>query len=1307
MKLNLKLISIATLLVVIVLGLGLSMTGLTEKFGLTVNAQNRDSSTAKKRKSVIENTDGVTSSTAVAFGVSRPARELPNSVPDAKSRAAKWVNPEELRERTIEQRREELEDGGVKDEDKINERNEERVRQIVPGAGAGDGKFTDPLLPTKTDRNKSSLAPLAPLAMPTPSLTFLGNGTVDNNAQGFGNFTPPDTNGDVGPNHYVQAINVVFSIYNKSTGARITGPTKISSLWTSAGLGGICSTNDNGDPIVLYDPLADRWLISQFAFNGDGTTPPYYQCIAVSKTGDPTGAYNLYTFQMPNNKFNDYPHFGVWSDGYYMTDNQFTNGATFSNSGAFAFDRNKMLIGDPTASYIYFDLANIDTNSGGVLPLDLDGKVAPPSGMPMLISYFLADEFNDPMDGLRIFEFKADFANPGASSLVQRQDVPLAAFDARQPNTRRLIEQLGGATANHLDAIADRLMFRLAYRNLGTFQSPINSITGNFTVNVSGVNPTNAATYQAGIRWFELRTTSAVPTNTTVFDQGTHNLTPGNGATGLNNWMGSVAQDRTGAIALGFSQSGTTKFADIVIAGRSTNTAAGTLNEGEALFFAAGGRQTSTGNRWGDYSMMAVDPTDECTFWYTQEYYAATSATVFSTRIGKFKFPGCTAAVGGTGTVTGTVTNCATGAPINNALVTLFPISLSGTTNATGNYGITAPPGTYTAQATANGYTSGAGSSTNVTVTDGGNTVANLCLIGIPAVGSGGATITAESYTPANGAIDPGETVTVILNVTNTGTAPTTNAVGTLQATGGVMNPTPASQNYGVIQPGQTVGRSFTFTASSTISCGSNIIASLQIQDGAMNLGTVTYTFTTGTTATLLSENFDGVTPPVLPAGWTAVNASGPAPLWVTSNSGTPAPASDTAPNAAFVNDPNVVSDKQLITPSFTPAVNAKVTFRNNFNLESGFDGGVLEISINGGTYVDIITAGGSFVAGGYNGTITTTNFGSPIQGRAAWTGNSGGFITTTVNLPASSGGQTVKLRFRMGSDNSTAGTGWRIDTFQVTSPVCNGTPPPTPTNILQDGGFEQNTDAGTNPFWTSTSTLFGTSLCTLAGCGTGGGASPPRTGNGWTWFDGGSAGSAAETGTVQQDVTIPANRQSVLSYYLRRGSVSAPATSVLTVRVDGNVVETVTEPTTPDADYILHTINLPMYTSMPNTSAPDATHTILFSYNRPDVQTGVDSFTIDDVSLVLLAPTAADASITGRVMNRSGRAIANATVTLKDQNGNAVVSRTNAFGYYGFQNIESGQTYILSASHKGNRFSSRVIVIKENLQDINIIALN
>lgn len=733
----------------------------------------------------------------VAFGITPPIRDLPPA-PPAPRTSKEGNEPSE----------------------------NDRIKTPIRGAGAdrGTGLFTDPL---------TGLGPRgdAPFAMPAPSLTFIGLTAAEACA-----CTPPDTNGDVGPNHYVQSVNVRVSIFNK-TGTRLLGP----SLQSSAFFGGLpagnaCRTSDDGDPVILYDSLADRWLISQFEVDD----VPGHQCIAISTTPDPTGSYFAYDFVMPNNKFFDYPHYGVWPDGYYLTVNQF--GAQFEGAGVFAFDRVKMLAGDPTASYIYHDVFANDPNAGGMLPTDFDGIIPPPAGLPNRIMEFRADEYGDPLDAIRTYELAPNYANPAASTFTIRTDLPLAAFDARSvPNSRNVNEQPGGGAG--LDAINDRVMFRLAYRNFGTPVSPTNSWVGNFTVNVSGVNPTASSSYQAGVRWFELRSadTTSLPT---VRDQGTQNTAAGNGATGINNWMGSIAQDHQGNIGLGFTASSTTQNPNIVIAGRTGAATGVGLNEGEVTFFASGGVQTSSGNRWGDYSSMSIDPADECTFWYSQEYYATTSSGGWSTRIGSFIFPGCTPPP--KGQIAATITDCTSSAPIAGVNVSVAG-GFFRSTNATGNFGsnIGVAPGTYAISASKLGY--GAVSNPALVVTNGTTTTYTACMNGVPVINaSTPISIVSESFVPANNALDPGEVVTVNYCVANVGPANSVALLGTLAAGGGVTNPG-AAQTYGIVtSAGAAVCRPFTFTVDPLLVCGADVTASISFVDGANNFGTKTYTLTSG-----------------------------------------------------------------------------------------------------------------------------------------------------------------------------------------------------------------------------------------------------------------------------------------------------------------------------------------------------------------------------------------------------------------------------------------------------------------------------
>ena len=432
-----------------------------------------------------------------------------------------------------------------------------------------------------------------PLVMPTPIVSFEG---IDV-ANGCGGCMPPDTNGEVGPNHYVQMVNSAVQVWNKA-GTPLGPAVAISTLWT--GFGGPCETRNDGDPIVMYDQLADRWLVSQFTAD-----PPFNECIAISTGADPTGTYHRYAFELSTTQFEDYPHFGVWPDGYYMSANQFTNNA-YDGPRPYVFNRASMLQG---LTATFQTTANaLGNTAAGFLPADLDGSTLPPAGAP---NYFLG--FGNPMP---FYEFHVDWAVPANTTFTNPTSVANAPFTRLCP-TQSCVPQPG--TAVGLDGLGDRGMFRLAYRNFGTHQS----LVGNFSVDAGGG--------QAGVRWYEIRNPGA---GATLFQEGTY------APDAVWRWMGSVAQDQNGNLAVGYSASSTDLFPEIRYAGRLTTDPLGQLAQGEATLFTGLGSQTG-GDRWGDYSDMTVDPTDDCTFWYTNEYNGSTGGTTWRTRIGSFKFPTC------------------------------------------------------------------------------------------------------------------------------------------------------------------------------------------------------------------------------------------------------------------------------------------------------------------------------------------------------------------------------------------------------------------------------------------------------------------------------------------------------------------------------------------------------------------------------------------------------------------------------------------------------------------------------------------
>lgn len=442
--------------------------------------------------------------------------------------------------------------------------------------------------------------------------SFDGVGTAENTSVGFGLLSPPDPVLSVGPAHVVQMINLVHRVYDKS-GNPLTPALKFSQIASTS--------TDDGDPITLYDHIADRWILLQFSSLFTSGRESLIFC--VSQTNDPTGAYYIYEFQTTG-VFPDYPHVGIWNNSYIVTTHNFNqSGTAYLGQGFWAFDRNKMINGESTANGVGFN----DATTGGYLPVSFEGFKTPELNSQPTFVTFNADEFGG-SDELQLRTLTLNFSNPALSTLNNVTTIPVSAFDGRSPSVSP-IEQQG--TTVCLDAIADRMMSRIIYRRFDDYES----LVMNYAVNVSGVNPTSAATYQAATRWYELtRTTPSSPW--VVNQQSTYSPTAINGSTGINRWMGCAGIDQRGNIALAYSRSSSTNFPDIYYAERRKTDPVSTLGA-EQVFHTSGGSQTNSNGRWGDYSAMTTDPTDEETLWFTAEYYATTASVAFKTRIGSFK----------------------------------------------------------------------------------------------------------------------------------------------------------------------------------------------------------------------------------------------------------------------------------------------------------------------------------------------------------------------------------------------------------------------------------------------------------------------------------------------------------------------------------------------------------------------------------------------------------------------------------------------------------------------------------------------
>ncbi len=430
--------------------------------------------------------------------------------------------------------------------------------------------------------------------------------------QGADNLAPPDTEGAVGATQYVQWVNVEYNVYNKSTGAKILGPVQGNAIWSGFASEG-CSSVNNGDPIVLYDKIAQRWFFSQPNFNG-----PFAVCIAVSTSSDATGTYNRYAFAInPSNQFPDYPKWGVWPDAYYLAFHMFLNGGGQGDGvQACAVDRNAMLAGNAATMQCFTAGTKVQLQT--FLPADLDGTTPPPAGEPN--TYIT---LGDDTAHLNLWQFHVDFVNPSNSTFKGPGALPVPPYSlicqSNFQDIRSCIPQ--PSPGEGLDALGNRLMYRNAYRNFGDHESMVVSHV---------VKPGSGSSAVGAVRWYEIRN----PKAPVLFQSGTLQHPT------ISIWMSSIAMDKAGDIALGLSASSPTVKPSVAYLGRVPTDPPGTMESPDTVVLGTG-VQEFTGNRWGDYSAMQIDPTDDCTFWYTQEYIKTNGSFNWSTRINSFKFNNC------------------------------------------------------------------------------------------------------------------------------------------------------------------------------------------------------------------------------------------------------------------------------------------------------------------------------------------------------------------------------------------------------------------------------------------------------------------------------------------------------------------------------------------------------------------------------------------------------------------------------------------------------------------------------------------
>ncbi|HEY3015998.1 MAG TPA: hypothetical protein VGJ41_12855 [Nocardioides sp.] len=496
------------------------------------------------------------------------------------------------------------------------------------------------------DRADGSHAPDAALqssvstaSIPGTIANFEGLNNDDNFAAFGFRVNPPDPIGDVGPNHYVEMVNLTFAVFSKS-GTKLLGPVPTGALWSGFAVDEC--TDPSGDGMVLYDQIADRWILSQFTTRGidypDEPLNQFYNCVAVSTSGDPTGSYYRYAFSTGYN-FPDYPKLSVWKDSYVITTREFgIEDPNIYGIGVYGLERSKMIEGLPNARSVGFLLRDgvvpLNLIGDGLLPADLDGRTKPKADAPIPIVGTQDDNYGygAPFDALNIWELLVKWHSTPTASLTFKAQLPVAPFDSDfpcSPTSRDCLPQPGISDPNqYLDVLSyrQRPTWRLAYRNRGTYESMVTS------------QSVEAAPGQAGMRWYEIR---RVGSTYSLYQQGTY--AP---ADGVHRWMGSAAADRFGNIAMGYSVvDAVSVYPGIRYTGRLVGDPLGQLTLGEGTIVDGSGAQTTLNSRWGDYTSLNLDPVDDCTFWYLNEYYTAAGQAAgtnrWQTRIASFKLPGC------------------------------------------------------------------------------------------------------------------------------------------------------------------------------------------------------------------------------------------------------------------------------------------------------------------------------------------------------------------------------------------------------------------------------------------------------------------------------------------------------------------------------------------------------------------------------------------------------------------------------------------------------------------------------------------
>lgn len=828
--------------------------------------------------------------------------------------------------------------------------------------------------------------------------------------------SPPDPAGDVGPNHYVAMTNLFFSIFDKA-GNELLGPLANNTVWDQ--FGGACEAENSGDPIVLYDQISDRWLLSQFTSAG----PDYYNCIAISTTPDPTGTY--YRWAIRNNGsgsdlFPDYPKYGVWSDGFYISTRDF-GPSSYDGVGVYALERDDMISGNPNPAIIYFfvDRSTDPWQVGdGLLPADIDGSTMPPIDSPQYFVGTMDDNgpYGAANDALSIWEFDADFNNPGNSTFTRTALVNMTPYDTIFPcgGSRACIDQLGTTNKIDIQSYRQRPLHRLAYRNFGTHESLVTNQSVESSANIGG------------IRWWEIRDPN---NNPTIHQEGTY----GPGANdGISRWMGSIAQDAEGNMGLAYSASSAAINPAIRFTGRLASDPLGQMDRTEGSIYEGTGSATAS-QRWGDYTSTNIDPVDDCTFWHVNEYFD-TNGNDWQIRVGSFKFNEC----GDPGIVLSSPSPsqaiCAgdsisfdldvTGIGQHNDVVTLSEDvgNPSIGTTAFSLNPIPALPGSSSLDITNTGGTSAGDYVLNVIATSPSVDDKNIDLMlsvydAIP----NSPTLTS----PVDGAIN--QDTQPSLNWTGSDTIEYTVEIATDLAFNNIVFSGTTSGN--TLAPSTDLDSSTTYywRVKANNSCGDSSYSTV-------------FSFTTlaapGDCAldqsAVIQYEYD------FEAGlgdWTADNLDG------TANWGTSGANVNSGVLAAHAVDVPEVSDQVLMSPSITLPVNQFPLSMSYWNLvliednavTACYDSGILEISTDDGLNFEQVP-NELLLTYPYSGP-TTGGFGHPLPGGTlAWCGDPPQDPIVSVVDLNDYAGQDVRLRFRLSSDNVVGRDGWFVDDVKVQS---------------------------------------------------------------------------------------------------------------------------------------------------------------------------------------------------------------------------------------------------------------------------------